>query len=96
MKQKQKQKTKATAIYKKLIAKGTTDSSHVSRVINKGWRVGSACSFIHSMIKNGKSTKVIVAAINKTPYKLQGCFNTTDKATARIETIRRQAKQLGI
>jgi hypothetical protein len=74
---------------------GSKDSSHASRVLNGGWRKGSVCFYIQQHLN--QPAEVIAKAIMKKQGKnAQSCFSTLPKAIARVNTIKRQAKSLGI
>jgi predicted nucleic acid binding AN1-type Zn finger protein len=93
---------KAKAAIKNNVAKveanmkkaGCKDSSHIARALNAGWRKGSAAWFVQCRLN--VATETIAKAIMKTEFKNQGCFSTLPKAKARINTLKGQAKIMGL
>ena len=85
---------KVKAIKATLKAHGSKDTSHVKRALAGGWRKGSACYYIQARLN--MPTEKIAKAIMKTEFKNQSAFSTLSKATARINTIKAQAKMLHI
>jgi hypothetical protein len=73
---------------------GSKDMSHAARVLNAGWRKGSACFYVQARLN--QPTETIAKAIMKTEFKNQSCFSTLAKAKSRINTLKAQAKALHI
>lgn len=74
---------------------GSKDSSHASRVLNGGWQKGSWAFYIQQHL-NQPTESLAKAIMKKMGKNRQSSFASLPKAIARVNTIKRQAKSLGI